>query len=218
MDMNKRKITDGSLTVESALVLPLFLFCVITMISFMDIYKMQTEHLTALCHKAMRQGVEAYRGGAGEDITLTDDYSYVPVRSLIPLPSVPFHNAVTVTAWSGTDGAMNDVIPGSSPERMVYMTATGHVIHTDPHCSYLDIKIRAVSGLTIAERRNARGERYHPCEHCSRGKEPAGTVFITDGGTSYHNLSSCSGLKRTVRLIPETDASGCGCCSRCGGG
>ena len=216
--MNKREIAKGSLTVESALVLPVFLFCVITMISFMDVYKLQTEHLTALCQKTMRQGAEAYRSGAAGDITLTDDYFYAPVQALIPLPPVSFHNSVTVNAWSGTDGAMQDVVRGSAAERMVYMTVTGHVIHKDPHCSYLDIKIMAVSGETVADRRNTGGERYHACEHCSRGAAPAGTVFITDGGTRYHNLATCSGLKRTVRLIPESEASGCGYCSRCGGG
>ncbi len=216
--MNKKRLTKGSLTVESALVLPIFLFCVITMISFMDIYKQQTGHLISLCNKAMREGVEAYQSGAGEAVTLTDDYSFVPLQSLIPLPPVSFHNSVTVNAWSGADGAMRDVIPGSSPEKMVYMTVTGRVIHKDPHCSYLDIKISAVSGLTVEDRRNASGERYHACELCSRGASPAGTVFITDGGNRYHNLATCSGLKRTVRLIPESEAEGCGYCSRCGGG
>lgn len=36
----------ASLAVETALVLPLFLMGAVTMISFMDIYKVQTEHLS----------------------------------------------------------------------------------------------------------------------------------------------------------------------------
>ena len=47
----------ASLTVEAALVLPIFLFGVITLISFMDIYKVQTEHLTELCQKAKEAGM-----------------------------------------------------------------------------------------------------------------------------------------------------------------
>ena len=42
------KIKKGSLAVETALVLPLFFLGMVTLISFMDIYKLQTEHLTAL--------------------------------------------------------------------------------------------------------------------------------------------------------------------------
>ena len=50
------KIKKGSLAVETALVLPLFFLGMVTLISFMDIYKLQTEHLTALCTKAKQAG------------------------------------------------------------------------------------------------------------------------------------------------------------------
>lgn len=53
------KIKKGSLAVETALVLPLFFLGMVTLISFMDIYKLQTEHLTALCTKVKH----------GEDVT-----------------------------------------------------------------------------------------------------------------------------------------------------
>ena len=51
------KIKKGSLAVETALVLPLFFLGMVTLISFMDIYKLQTEHLTALCTKAKQAGI-----------------------------------------------------------------------------------------------------------------------------------------------------------------
>ena len=53
------KIKKGSLAVETALVLPLFFLGMVTLISFMDIYKLQTEHLTALCTKAKQAGANA---------------------------------------------------------------------------------------------------------------------------------------------------------------
>ena len=57
------KIKKGSLAVETALVLPLFFLGMVTLISFMDIYKLQTEHLTALCTKAKQAGMYAYLPG-----------------------------------------------------------------------------------------------------------------------------------------------------------
>ena len=47
----------ASMTIEAALVLPLFFFGMITMISFMDVYKLQTEHLSQLCQRAKEAGM-----------------------------------------------------------------------------------------------------------------------------------------------------------------
>lgn len=63
----QNKMKKASLTVEAALVLPLFFFGVITLLSFMDIYKIQTEHLTKLCQNAKEAGMYAY--GAGGSTT-----------------------------------------------------------------------------------------------------------------------------------------------------
>ena len=46
------KLKKASLTVEAAMVLPLFFLTMVTMISFMDLYKLQTEHLSKLCQNA----------------------------------------------------------------------------------------------------------------------------------------------------------------------
>ena len=83
-------LKKASLTLETAMALLLFFFGVLTLLSFMDIYKVQTEHLTGLCQKAKEAGMYAYgAGGSGtETITLPDVYSYQPIGGLIPLPTV----------------------------------------------------------------------------------------------------------------------------------
>ena len=50
----------ASLAVETALVLPLFFLGMVTMISFMDIYQIQTLHLQKLCEKTKDAGMYAY--------------------------------------------------------------------------------------------------------------------------------------------------------------
>ena len=93
----------ASLTLETALVLPMFFFGVIALISFMDIYRVQTEHLTGLCQKTKEAGMYAYGTGSSgaETVTLPDVYSYQPIGGLIPLPKIWFHNTVKVHAWTG---------------------------------------------------------------------------------------------------------------------
>lgn len=212
-------LRKASLAVETALVLPLFFLGMVALISFMDIYKLQTEHLLSLCAKTKEAGMYAYvlDGKGPEKITLPDVYSYTPVGGVISLPKVWMYNTVTVHPWTG---AGEDPFPQKEEqsERMVYVTESGRVYHGDPGCRYLNTSLNQVPGSAVQSMRNSSGERYSACEICSRGQGPAGSVYITGSGNRYHNLESCSGLKRTVKLVKESDIHGMKACSSCGGG
>lgn len=214
---SKNKICRGSLAVETALVLPLFLFGMITMISFMDIYKLQTEHLQSLCQKAKEAGMYAYvlDGSAPDEITLPDAYSYTPVGALVPLSKVWMVNSVKVHAWTGAEEDSFSAAEEEA-EEMVYVTESGSVYHTNPGCHYLNLSIDQVSGSQIGGMRNSYGEKYSACDTCSRGQSPAGSVYVTSNGNHYHNLETCSGLKRNVKLVKASETSGMHVCSRCG--
>lgn len=213
-----RDIKRASLAVETALVLPVFFLGIVTMISFMDIYKLQTEHLSVLCQKAKEAGMYAYvLDGAGPDeITLPDVYSYEPVGGLIPLPDVWMHNTVKVHAWTGVEyGEFQD--GETAVEPMVYVTDSGSVYHKSLGCSYLNLSVIRTAGSSVSSLRNDYGERYTSCEVCSRDQKAAGTVYVTKKGNRFHNLESCSGLKRSVRMVEESQACvQMGACSRCG--
>lgn len=99
---------------------------------------------------------------------------------------------------------------------MVYITESGSVYHKDPGCSYLNVSLKQIPGTSVLAANNQYGEHYIACETCSRNQKPAGVVFVTEQGNHYHNLETCSGLKRTVRMVKETETSGMKCCSRCG--
>lgn len=207
----------ASLTVEAALVLPIFLFGVITLISFMDIYKVQTEHLTELCQKAKEAGMYAYGAGnsGAENIVLPDVYSCQPVGGLLPLPRVWFHNTIKVHAWTGVKYEEENTAAENQP--MVYVTESGTVYHRKLGCSYLNLSVQQVSGSAVKNMKNTYGEKYQACELCSRGQEPAGVVYITKKSNRFHNRESCSALKRSVRMVKESEVSGeMSACGRCG--
>ena len=210
-------LKKASLTLETALVLPMFFFGVIALISFMDIYRVQTEHLTGLCQKTKEAGMYAYGTGSSgaETVTLPDVYSYQPIGGLIPLPKIWFHNTVKVHAWTGVlyeEG--NDAVE-SQP--MVYVTESGTVYHRTLGCSYLNLSVQQLSGSSVKNLKNTYGEKYQACELCSRGQEPAGTVYITKKSNRFHNRESCSALKRSVRMVKEAEVSGeMSACGRCG--
>lgn len=210
-------IRKASLAVETALVLPLFFLGMITLISFMDIYMLQTQHLHELCENVKKAGMYAYvlDGKGPEKITLPDLYSYTPVGGLTVLPKVWMHNTVTVHAWTG---AGETTLAGKEEknETMVYVTESGSVYHKKAGCRYLDLSLDAVPGSRAESMRNSYGEKYTPCEICSKGERPGGIVYVTKSGNRYHNLESCSGLKRTVKLVKQSDVHGMRACSVCG--
>lgn len=202
--------------------LPIFFLGMVTMISFMDIYKLQTEHLTKLCEKTKEAGMYAYvlDGSGPDNITLPDFYTYEPIGGLVPLPDVRIFNTVKVHAWTGKEYANEEGQAGSEEkekEPMVYVTENGSVYHKDIGCSYLDLSISHVSKNAAEGLRNHYGEKYSPCETCGKGQDQGGMVYITETGNRYHTLESCSGLKRTVRMEKQSHVSGkMHACSRCG--
>lgn len=207
--------TKASIALETLLALPVFFLGLVTVISFMDIYRLETEHLFSLCETVKKAGMYAYLpdGEGPEEITLPDIYAYQPIGGLIPLPKVWFHTSVKVHAWTG---AGEGTFAGNEEtEKMVYVTESGSVFHKDQGCTYLDLSVNQVSAGELSSLRNAYGERYTACSSCSRKQEPAGNVYITEKGRHYHNQETCSGLKRTVRLVKESEAAG-HACSRCG--
>lgn len=208
----------ASLAVETALVLPLFFLGMITLISFMDIYRIQTEHLVRLCGRAKEAGMYAYgiAGGGREEITLPDVYSYRPIGGLAPLPRVWMYSQVTVRAWTGKDREQVEKGEETKPEVMVYVTENGQVYHRSLSCTYLKLSVTQVPGASISSLRNLYGEKYHACEACSQGQEAAPMVYITEKGNRYHNKETCSGLKRTLRLVKESEVKGLRPCPRCG--
>ena len=218
----RTSLKKASIAVETALVLPIFFLGMVTMISFMDIYKLQTEHLTKLCEKTKEAGMYAYvlDGSGPDDITLPDFYTYEPIGGLVPLPDVRIFNTVKVHAWTGKEYANEEGQAGSEEkekEPMVYVTENGSVYHKDIGCSYLDLSISHVSKNAAEGLRNHYGEKYSPCETCGKGQEQGGMVYITETGNRYHTLESCSGLKRTVRMEKQSHVSGkMHACSRCG--
>lgn len=210
-----QRICKASLAVETALVLPLFFLGMVTLISFMDIYRIQTEHLTALCEKTKKAGMYAF-ATEQKEITLPDVYSYEPVGGLISLPNVWMYNTVKVHAWTGETYMAGPQENQKESESMVYVTENGSVYHKKASCTYLKLSITTVSGNRVSSMRNTYGEKYAACETCSKNQNPSGNVYLTQTGNRYHNLASCSGLKRTVRLVKHSHAEGMAACSRCG--
>lgn len=127
----------------------------------------------------------------------------------------PCTQKVSVRKWVGNeDKGAEGGSAGNDDKKMVYITETGTVFHTNSNCSHLRLSIKTVAKVQISELRNNSGGKYYSCERCGG----SGTVlYITDYGDRYHTDINCSGLKRVIYTVPYETVSDRPACSRCGG-
>lgn len=194
-------LCKGSLTIETALILPLFLWILLSFFSMYGIWEQHAQLLTAAVAEAEQTAV------IGSSITSPQEkvriYKTDLVKSLVkPLGmDLEIKEQAMCRKWIGfTEGF------GDEEKFLVYITPKGIVYHLSAQCSYLDLQIRKVSLETAVC-------SYRPCKRC---ENPIGVyVYVTEEGDCYHGSHQCGGLKREIRCVPISQAAGKGCCSRC---
>ena len=94
----------------------------------------------------------------------------------------------------------------------VYVAQYGKVYHTSISCSHLTIR------LTDPDRvqKILGSGHYRKCEKCIPAGQQPTQLYYTKYGDCYHSTLSCSGLKRSVRLMKKSEVSGMRICSECG--
>ncbi len=259
---------EGSLTVEAALVIPIFLFAVTAVLSFTDILRLQMKMDSAMTQCAKELAVYGYAGESiagevlddipfpegtlfsetyvrnrviselGQDylsrspangsgtihflgsrimendrIELDAAYYVTPYFALSPKSGFLTGNHAVARAFTGYDNlsAVNE----KDREEFVYITPEGEAYHKSRGCHYLDLSIEKVFIEDISGIRNAEGGIYHACPLC-KGAGNGTTVFVTNYGNRYHRDVLCSGLKRTVEMVPISETGGRHPCAKCG--
>lgn len=263
---------QAGMTVEAAIIMPFFLFLILSFLSFLEIIRLQNTITMGLreagvpitvygyAHARMKEekgidlsGIvpnvilsygyvgnkvrdfsgEVYlensplSGGAGSiqywqsSILEKDDlvdlqavYTAELDFNIAHLPKLRLVSRYFGRAWTGYQ------VGGGSAEGdsevNVYVTPGGTVYHRNRYCTHLQLSIEAVSWKELEGMRKADGGRYRSCSRCGSGRN-AGKVYITSEGDCYHSSIRCSGLKRTVDVIPLSKVGNRGPCSRCGG-
>lgn len=168
-------------------------------------------------HKEYRHYVSESSGGVslllsdfeGPEITLRADYYIKLPITIFKIKGVHMTQSSVNRKWTGDREAWTET-------DYVYVTEHGTVYHRSRNCRYLDLSIRAVEYVEIGALRNKNEHKYYACSQCAAKNKKKGQVYITDYGEVYHTSLSCSGLKRTVYLIPISEVGGKGPCSKCG--
>lgn len=152
--------------------------------------------------------------GDGDIIDLKVSYRVKPFAKLMGFSGFVVSQRYYGRAWTGYD-VSRYVSDMTQEDPMVYVTETGTVYHTDRNCSYLNPSVESVPAVTVQDKRNGSGGKYHACGICG-ADTAAGQVYITDEGSRYHGRIDCPGLKRTIYTIPLSQAGERRRCSKCG--
>lgn len=211
------KSPEGSMTVEAALAVPLFLFFMVNVLSILLFFHRFSTNLEELHQQGRQLSMLAYT--ARDTGIIQDEMVKLvkPVRVSPVIPVLGYRGTTIVSccymrAWTGYDVTQDEV--GETEEEYVYITESGSVYHRRRNCTHLSLSVELTGREEVESRRNAYGGRYTACEKC-KGSE-SGIVYITAEGDRYHNTIECSGLKRTVRCVLLSETGGRAPCSRCG--
>lgn len=208
-----KRYRRGSLTVEAALICPLFiivmLFFVYTIILFQRAALVQAEVVSQARTSSAGYSLVASGKNVDEvsDIVIPRIYKpdYIPVNIIQKAVIRPF---VGVNSISDDD-----------EDPIVYVTPKGSVYHYDMACSYIKVKSYKVSYGNITYRRNKSGGKYKACEVCCRNnKKEFGDVYITDYGDRFHCKADCTRIKHEIITIRLSGVSHMRACSKCGKG
>jgi hypothetical protein len=176
------------------------------------------------CIQGGYSGIHTYLSGFMEEEDSIDIVLVYKVKLpllFIKIDSMPMVQRVRLRGWSGTKVALKDETGGDTEETaedLVYITEHGKVYHLSKECSHLALSIKEADIADIKNLRNDAGGKYKECEICD-GYETGlenHKVYITDYGDRYHKSLSCSGLKRTIKVVPKSEVGDRSLCRRCG--
>lgn len=195
---------------------PVFFLCVVTLICLMDLYSQIAVRTTDLMQKAEKTGVLVGMTGETDEQIIDLKYPLVYRTKWFPAENGFVIAACRgrVRAWTGRKNTDSDA---DTPEgdSLVYVTEYGTVYHTDSSCSHLHLGIRSMSAAQAERQRNYSGKKYYACEKCAAHAAAGGTVYLTEYGEKFHCSPDCSGLTRTVRMVPLSELDGMRECRDC---
>ena len=207
----------GSLTVECAFALPLYLFAVITLASYMMAIGIQVREDLSLSGKARKLAM--YAGGAGTGtsdlwIDLPKTYTFRYPAAVFGPQSTRIALRARVHSWTGYAGD-DDVSEddGSSSGKTVYVTENREVYHTHADCTHLDITVMRTDLSSVKNMRNAYGKRYKKCKDFPENY--SGPVYLTEKGDYYYPSSDYNSLVRHVSVTEQSECGDLCLCERC---
>ena len=151
----------------------------------------------------------------GSDVNLVLTYRVEPWFSFHGIGGMTLVNRCCVKAWNGFE--KEEANPGEEEGgQTVYVTRTGVAYHLYSDCTYIKADSHKVTKEELPFARNEDGEKYYPCEFCSKNNSSdCEEYYVSTYGNRYHTDSSCKALVKDVEAIPLQDVGDRHLCSKC---
>lgn len=184
-------LTSASLTVECALVLPVFLFCMIIVLHYASVFRAAAGFSSRMTETAEHMALAAYREEYGDSDSLirgalSQSYAYAEV-----VLKTPDRKAVKGCSFLASsflkDGSTIDLILTYQPDLPFSL------IRVPLNLFVQRAQVRGWTGRTGTA--SVSGADSQDEEHTQ--------VYVTDHGTVYHTDPDCSHLKLTITQISK---------------
>lgn len=184
------KKISASMTLEAALVLPLFLFVILNLISVIEIYRVQSNMSVALHSTAKQMAVYGYEF---EEIGVANNFTCLyaanNVKKLLGndyFEKSPVKNGFGGISWSRSQIMEKDDCIDLVAEYRIKPFVS--VMGFSEFDMYNRIRTRAWTG-------------YDNSKELSQNKNQEELVYITPDGVVYHKSRGCTYLKLTISAI-----------------
>ena len=224
---------NASASVEGAIVIPLFIYAVMSIMFIMQVIAVRI-HINNAFYVTLRKCagyVYVYensgnvpKGMVAETIRRllideigTDyaaDHNIMGGNAGIMFMSSKILNDNSVIDIKLTYSIKNPFAGNVSDKEYVYITAGGEVYHTNKECTYLLRYILEADRSCMDVLRNASGAKYYSCEHCGQTKDTT-SIYYTLYGTRYHSSRNCTELKRNIQKVSKDSVSDRRLCEKC---
>ncbi len=235
---------DGSMSLEAAIVLPMFLFAMISCMMFGQMLMVKGKMHHGLNQAAMEAALSEYKKSrAGSHVGLAE--IYVLQKKYADLEDIPSAIKIKNLNFLGTripndlgeseihmnyGMEMNFPFVGKKEMQIMDVVCQKNYTGYEPTAfelgngyvyvtKYGQVYHKSLSCSHIMLTINSSGQlaHYRPCSKCIKGKpDPNGTYFLPKEGDCYHSSLGCAGLTRTIRTITVWEIGGLRPCSACG--
>ena len=189
----------GSLTLESAAVLPLYFLAMVMLISMMDIFRIQTILVSSMSQSAKELGMYAYS---------IDGESKSPVGAVTDAACIAYASAEVQKRLKGENlagivGRQAGVTLLGSHYRNGIVSIRANYLYKSPVALFPVFPVKIEAAACAQAWLGYNGDKYGSADN-SYGEE---MVYVTDYESVYHTSSDCTHIKLTAKRVAMQNAA-----------